>query len=294
VLPIAPIALWLAAAAEYAGASVCAGCHSAQYQSHSTTGHARALARSKPGQPGEWAFGSGAQAITFVRRLDPEYYLEEGQSWYRVLGGYARTPGHTVAGGVRDRIYDPSAMILRCFACHSTGPLAVSKEGAIVPNELGVQCETCHGPSAAHAREPARVRPRNPGRLPAAEIQQICGECHRMPGKNRDEASLRDPWNARHQPFLLDASRCFRQSGGKLTCFTCHQPHRPVETKSGAYDAVCASCHAAPRHQTAVASRSCTGCHLPTVQPQPYLKFSNHRIAIYRSSDPMSPVTSYR
>lgn len=77
-----------------------------------------ALSRSKPGQPGQWAFGSGAQAITFVRRLDPDYYLEEGRSWYRAVGGYARTPGHTGSGGVRDRIYDPSAMILRCFACH--------------------------------------------------------------------------------------------------------------------------------------------------------------------------------
>ena len=34
--------------------------------------------------------GSGVQAITFVRRRDTEYYLEEGRSWYRALDGYAR------------------------------------------------------------------------------------------------------------------------------------------------------------------------------------------------------------
>lgn len=230
------------------------------------------------------------QAITFVRRLDPEYYLEEAQSWYRAISGYARTPGHTTSGGVRDRVFDPSATILRCFACHSTGPLTVSTERGIVPHELGVRCESCHGPGAAHAREPARVRPRNPARLTAGEINQLCGECHRMPAKERDETSLRDPWNSRHQPLMLAASKCFLQSNGRLSCLTCHRPHQPLETKSGAYDSVCAECHATSRHKSAVAGRACAGCHMPAVRPQPYLKFSNHRIGIYAPSDPLSPL----
>ena len=67
-----------------------------------------------------------------MRRLDPTYYLEEGETWYRAIDGYARTPGHRAAGGVRDRVFDPSATILRCFGCHSTGRLRVVEDRGIV------------------------------------------------------------------------------------------------------------------------------------------------------------------
>src|SRR5262245_66575873 len=127
------LALWLASASDYAGAEACRGCHPTQYQAESSNAHARALARSQKPQPGEWAFGAGVQAITFVRRLDPEHYLEEGRSWYRAIDGYARTPGHSAEAGVRDRIFDPSAAILRCFACHYSCHFRLSSELGIIP-----------------------------------------------------------------------------------------------------------------------------------------------------------------
>ena len=202
---------------EYIGAAACKQCHPAQFAAQSSSAHAQALVQSKPEQPGEWAFGAGEQAITFVRRLDPEHYLEEGKSWYRRLNGYARTPGAAADAGTRYRIYEPSAGILRCFACHSTGPLTMTSEEAIVPHELGVRCEVCHGPAAAHARDPGRVHPQNPGRLTAAEINTFCGGCHRMPAGATETPDLRNAWNARHQPLLLAASRCFRESQGRLS-----------------------------------------------------------------------------
>jgi hypothetical protein len=284
------LAFWPAAiASDYAGASACGGCHRVQFESQSATAHARALLPALTGGPGRWAFGAGAQAITYVRRLGPEYYLEEAESWYRAIDGYARTPGHTTANGVRDRIFDPAAAILRCFACHSTGPLRVVEARGIVPLETGVRCEACHGPAAAHVRDPAAVRPQNPGRMSADAINRLCGECHRMPMQQNDETSLRNPWNARHQPLLLAASRCFLESGGRLSCLTCHRPHVPLETNSGKYDAVCSGCHAGLEHRTAV-SGACAGCHMPAVRPQQHLRFSNHRIGVYAASDPLAPV----
>src|SRR5262249_54855766 len=147
-LLLAFVPWWLAATSvnDYAGAEACRKCHPAEYAAQSSTGHFRALAPAQPPQPGDFAFGAGLQAITFVKRVDPEYYLEIGESWYRALAGYARTPGHEGSSGVRDRIFDPSAAILRCFACHSTGPLRVSQDQSILPAELGVRCEVCHGP----------------------------------------------------------------------------------------------------------------------------------------------------
>lgn len=285
-----PLALLLAAgAADYAGSAACKSCHPSEFAAHSATGHARSLARSKAGQPGEWAFGAGLQAITFVSRVDGEHYLEHEQSWYTKLGHYARTPGHLQPGGVRHRIFDPEAAILRCFACHSTGPVSLAADGAIVPPEPGVGCEDCHGPAAAHVRDPARARPIHPGRLDGAALNELCGACHRAPSAT-NTPDLRDPWNARHQPLLLAASRCFRASQGKLTCTRCHVPHRPVETRLAAYDAACAACHAAPRHRVIVKGAACAACHMPAVKPAEGLSFANHRIAIYRQNDPLTPV----
>ena len=48
-------------------------------------------------QPPEWAFGAGAQAITFVRRLDATSYLEDGRSWYRESDSFDITPGQGTA-----------------------------------------------------------------------------------------------------------------------------------------------------------------------------------------------------
>ncbi|HYM10419.1 MAG TPA: multiheme c-type cytochrome [Bryobacterales bacterium] len=283
--------LLAAAGSPYAGAAACRQCHAAEFAAQSATAHAAALAHSKAPQPGGWAFGAGAQAITFVSRLDAENYLENGKSWYRSLQGYALTPGHRNTTGQRYRTFDPSAAILRCFACHSTGPLALGPDEAIIPHELGVRCEACHGPAADHARDPAHHHPRNPATLSADQLNALCGECHRMPAAATDSTDLRNPWNARHQPLLLAASRCFRESKGRLSCLTCHQPHAALERRLVVYDAACKSCHASPRHSRPILGRACAECHMPAVRPQPELAFANHRIAIYAPADPLSPVT---
>ena len=282
--------LLVAASAQYAGSDVCAKCHPAEAESQARSAHARAISRSKPPQPGDWAFGAGHQAITFVTRLDAEHYLEEGRTWYRRLNAYGRTPGAASDAGRKYRIFDPDAGILRCFSCHSTGPLSQAADGAIEIHEPGVRCEACHGPSAAHAADPARERPPHPDRLPAGGLNNFCGQCHRMPAAAAETPDLRNPWNTRHQPLLLSASKCFLESKGKLSCLTCHSPHQPLETSLAAYDVKCSGCHAAPRHTARVAGKACAGCHMPVVKPEPGLEFANHRIAIFAPADPLRPL----
>jgi Cytochrome c554 and c-prime len=290
MLPAIPLLFAAVTAGDYAGSRVCGECHAVEARQQSAGAHVRSLARSVPPQPGEWAFGAGEQAITFVSRLDAETYLEEGRSWYRRTNSYAPTPGAASRAGTRYRIFDPDAGILRCFACHSTGPLSLAADQAIETHETGVRCEACHGPAAAHVRDPARVRPFNPGRLSAVQLNGFCGNCHRMPAGADETPDLRNPWNVRHQPLLLAASACFRESKGALSCITCHSPHEPVQRKLAAYDAACARCHASPRHTRPVAGQACAGCHMPAIKPQPQLEFANHRIAVYTTGDPLSPV----
>jgi hypothetical protein len=284
-----PVLLAIVSASDYAGAPACDKCHPVEFAAQSKSAHAHSLARSTPPQPGEWAFGAGEQAITFVTRVDAGHYLEEGQSWYKRLNGYALTPGAASATGTRYRLFDPAAGILRCFSCHSTGPVGLAADEAIAPLELGVRCEACHGPAAAHARDPARVHPVNPGKLTTDRLNELCGNCHRMPAGPEETPDLRNPWNARHQPLLLAASACFQKSRGRLTCLTCHSPHAPLQHTLAGYDAACVKCHAATKHTRAVAGRPCVGCHMPGVKPQENLVFANHRIGVYGAGDPLSP-----
>ena len=283
----------MAAASDYSGAAACQKCHPAEFALQSASAHAAALAPSKPPQPGEWAFGAGTQAITFVSRRDSEQYIELGETWFRAIDGFALTPGHRDLRGVPYRIFDPSAAILRCFACHSTGPLTLDATEAIVPHETGVRCEACHGPAAAHARDPKANPLPDPGKLTASNLNQLCGECHRMPAAAGDATDLHNPWNARHQPLLLAASACFRRSNGQLSCVTCHSPHAPLERRLASYDAVCSNCHSAPRHTRPIAGRACASCHMPQAKPGVNLAFTNHRIATYSAADPMSPISRH-
>src|SRR5438309_11578894 len=99
----------MAADGKFAGSSVCKSCHPAQHKAQSATGHAHALSRATSSLlpdtplrrppayefqftreahvrvsdakdmmdiPIEWAFGAGDQAVTFVSRIDRDWYLE--------------------------------------------------------------------------------------------------------------------------------------------------------------------------------------------------------------------------
>jgi hypothetical protein len=281
--------LLLPATHEYAGSEACKPCHAAEYAVQSASAHAKSLAPSKPPQPGEWAFGAGSQAVTFVRHRDPATYLELGQSWYSKRNAFAATPGHPQGDDTPYPTFEPSAGIMRCFACHSTGPLSLGPGDAIVPHELGVRCEACHSAAAEHVRDPARFAVENPGRYTADAINELCGECHRMPAGATETTDLRDPWNARHQPLLLAASVCYRASAGRLSCLTCHSPHAAIERDAAKYDVRCKACHATVRHTRVVAGTPCATCHMPPVRPQPNLEFANHRIGVYSAGDPLTP-----
>ena len=274
-------------AADYVGAAACGECHQAEFAGQSRSGHAHALAPSAAGQPGDWAFGAGLQAITFLARADAESYRELGETWYRSLNGYDTTPGHKNRDGIRFRTFDPAARILRCFACHSTGPVSLAADESVLPHELGVRCEVCHGPGSAHAADPDANRLRI---VPAADQVLFCGKCHRLELETGEElTNLADPRILRSPPRLLAAAACYIKSGGRLGCVTCHSPHATLEQDPAAYDPTCKRCHPAARHQQPVAGVACAQCHMPPIRLDNLL-FTNHRIAVYQARNPLVPV----
>ena len=264
----------LLTAQDFAGAKACAVCHSEIAAPQAGTHHAGAL---KP-ETKRWAFGSGAQAITYVSQVNEDTYLEHGLSWYKKTGSTALTPGHRSATGVTYSTFASDAALLRCFQCHSTGKLQLTAGRAIQPAELGVRCEACHGAGSAHTAAPARTNIVNPRRLTAVQVNDLCGQCHRMP---LVAANFENAWNVRHQPVYLSQSACFLKSGGQLSCLSCHGPHedRPAVAN-------CSGCHAKPKHTANVSNATCVSCHMPLVRPSPLLGFTNHWIGVYRLTGP--------
>lgn len=288
----AAFAIWAApligqdAGSAYVGSSVCRNCHPSQFESQSNTGHARALRRARPTDPGpgaraQWAFGAGVKATTWVSQTDEDSLVEHGLSYYGATKSLALTPGHATSADRIYRTFDPVATALRCFRCHSTGPVMLAAGFQVQPSEPGVHCESCHGPGRAHAESGGAMKIQNPKRLSAAQINILCGSCHRQASDLDDGTDWSDAWNVRHEPLYLHRAACFRNSNGALSCLTCHAPHQPLQTAASSYDSRCISCHPKAAHSTPLASRSCVSCHMPQVGVSPNLKFTNHWIGIY-------------
>jgi hypothetical protein len=260
--------------------------------------------------PIEWAFGAGEQAVTFVTRIDKDWHLEHYYSYYSLLGSLAPTPGQEAlipkalpdAAGLMYKTLDPKTGVWGCFDCHSTGPLSSSSDGVMQPFELGVRCESCHGPGRKHADaaassqiDRARKLIENPGRHSAGELNYFCGSCHRPPAGEGVDIDWNFSWNVRHQPVYFSQSDCFKKSNGVLTCLTCHDPHQPLRKDDPAYyNQKCLTCHRAgsnpPREVCSTRQPSdCADCHMPRVAPQPPLRFNNHWIGVYQTGAKLRP-----
>lgn len=232
--------------------------------------------------PLEWAFGAAGQAVTFVTRTGPSQYLEFYFTYFTATAQMGVTPGQEKievrnleeAAGFVHRDLDG----VQCFECHSTGPVDISG-GVFRPHEAGVRCEACHGPGGDHARDPRSGSIRNPRRLSSDALNDLCGKCHRLPPAKGAAFDWNNPWNVRFAPAYLSQSACFRNSKGRLSCLTCHDPHGPLRRNDAAhYNAVCAACHTAAHPDRTMLD--CTGCHMPEVSPREPLRFRNHWIQV--------------
>jgi hypothetical protein len=203
---------------------------------------------------------------------------------------------------------------MRCFSCHSTGKLSLGPDYERRPAELGVRCESCHGPDKAHVAaagraDTAAIRSSlvNPGRMGPGGQVKFRGSRHRPPASGNEAIDWRDPWNVRHQPIYLSQSRCFQESRNpisghsksankvaaeSLNCVTCHDPHQLVLRNDPAYyNERCAGCLSAalrpPNPETCRVNEGarCGSCHMPSVRPNDHLSFKNHWIGIYTDGE---------
>ncbi|MGH9719726.1 MAG: tetratricopeptide repeat protein [Bryobacteraceae bacterium] len=223
----------------------------------------------------DYIIGSGNHARSLVHRKENGRLLELPVSWYAEGGGHwAMSPGYDRADHSDFRREVPDA----CLFCHNGYP----REGRLPE---GIDCQRCHGPGEAHASRGAPIV--NPARLTPPRRLEVCMQCHlETSGRSIPDAIRRydrtpfayrpgEPLGAfllyfdradgiRDEPFTVNGSarglresKCFQNSGERLLCTTCHDPHqggtRPAQ--------VCQGCH-----QTAHRGENrdaCFDCHMP-------------------------------
>ena len=260
----------------------------------------------------EYAVGSGVNGYTYmVRRGD--YLFQAPLSYYSRAGKWELSPGYEFADYGFSR-----AVPAACIACHSGRPQPVfGQDGRYREppfRELAIGCENCHGPGQLHVSELGKGPKSagsivNPAKLAARMAEDICMNCHQggdtrvlQPGKDyfdfRPGTYLNDTLaifklSSGEDADLLEhhsamkASRCFTASGGRLSCLTCHDPHRSPEGEEAIawYRSKCRKCHSdtsckLPTRARQAQGNACTACHMPkrTAGPISHSALTNHRI----------------
>ncbi len=174
----------------------------------------------------------------------------------------------------------------RCSGCHTVGTeLRPRPDGGYdaTYTELGVGCESCHGPGSRHLEAPSDPEGLvDLAALPPARQVDVCAQCHSrghaLPGQAGAPTRTRFPWRFRPGEDLAEhfveekavpgettayfwpdgSSRAHHQQamdfrldrhfqGAGMVCTSCHDPHErrfPAATRSSARDdELCLSCH---------------------------------------------------
>jgi predicted CXXCH cytochrome family protein len=262
--------------------------------------------------PAAYSVGDGMVGYSYIVRLG-RYLFESPVSYYTQTKSWEVTPGYETEQDL-DFTHQISS---RCLFCH-TG--SVNLIGGTA-NQFGdppftaISCARCHGSPAAHLKNPVPGSIVNPAKLAPNQRDSVCEQCH-LEGDVRILNPGRDWWDfqagqttesvfvtylkppapgtlwADSQSELLAQSRCAKQSGVRLWCGTCHNPHAGEANRPQAVRQVCLSCHsdlfAAGRHLPAA---ECTSCHMPRLLPTSVAHSAITDHSIPRIPRPQQPET---
>jgi hypothetical protein len=231
--------------------------------------------------------GSNTRGRTFLFDIDGFLY-QAPINYYAAKNVWDMSPGY---GSLR-------AMELNhpvdstCLFCHASR-VQPTRKGTIngfpdVPFlQNGVSCERCHGAGGDHVNGAGAMV--NPAALAGERRDSICMQCHLegearisragrseqdyQPGDRlsdylaifvREDAAQQRRGAVSHVESLA-LSRCRRESGGALSCITCHDPHvQPrADGKASYYRAKCVGCHASKAAGHHPRQADCTACHMP-------------------------------
>ena len=291
----------------------------------------------------EWIIGAGANGFGGLLKQD-DYLFQAPLSFYSKAQSWALSPGYEFGSYGFNRPILPA-----CIFCHSGRPNAIAEGNGRFASpafsELAIGCENCHGPGLSHVvamqmggdsypgHDPTIV---NPAHLSNVLSDNICMSCHQtgdvrvlQPGKDFKDFRPGTPLDTtlsilmvppkRESPpqadllehyYSMTLSKCYRASGGKLGCTSCHDPHvEPSRDEAPVYFRnKCLACHSEKSCTVALDVRQhqqppddCASCHMPKrdVQQISHSSITNHRIlsrpdepfpdAAFQQTTPASP-----
>ena len=269
-------------------------------------------------RPLEYFVGSGNAAHSYHINVDGFLY-EAPVAYCRNLASWKAAPGFAQF----DYPYLTRPVLPGCLQCHASGIRRITgtqNAYASPPfSEGGVACERCHGPGSDHI---ASGKPMvNPAKLAPAARDSICEQCHlsgeiRVPKRGTDDQAL-IPGNKLADSLAvfvragsgaqlrvtshaenLAQSACKRNSGEKLWCATCHDPHSvPSAAEKAAYfRGKCLTCHqtsacSAPQAVRQANGDNCITCHMPRnpTSDVEHVVFTDHAIPRRAASGSVAP-----
>jgi hypothetical protein len=236
-----------------------------------------------------------------------------------------------------DRLHLTRPVERACLRCHASRlqPLPGTLNGFADPPFLegGIGCERCHGSGEEHiAKIKAGTVERglaivNPRKLPPESRDSVCAQCHltgvaRIDKPGRDSGSFRAGellsgyvsvfvWSGAPADMKVTShfeklaqSRCKIESGDRLWCGSCHDPHSlpSSEQKASYFRNKCLECHAAnapckvSAELRARNGNRCVDCHMPknTVIDVAHAVYTDHSIPRRGSAQAREPVSSGR
>ncbi|HEX4808519.1 MAG TPA: peptidylprolyl isomerase [Bryobacteraceae bacterium] len=183
------------------------------------------------------------------------------------------------------RVLSPTFEV-RCLTCHGKpGTLGAAKLG-------GVRCESCHGPASAHVDSVTHAGQQlvKPTHLDDRNSIAVCAQCHSGLSASGHADPMPEDLLVSSQVPALRNSECLIQSGEKLTCTACHNPHEDSATVVQSSTYVCLRCHSlsVPQHAAICPTnrtQGCIGCHMPSVQSDSF-RLTDHWIRVHPESGP--------
>jgi hypothetical protein len=262
--------------------------------------------------------GSGQRGRTYLFS-DDGYAFEAPVNWYAQSKSWDMTPAYKSA--TRMPLNLPTSM--SCLHCHTSGfhapaPGTDNNYSSPLFSQPGISCERCHGNADAHALGAKNVL--NPDKLPPAQRDSICMQCHLegnaaieqpamhlydfAPGDNLSDFVHYLVLSTDHQANpravsqfeALAQSACKRKAGDTMHCTTCHDPHRTPSNaeRVNYFRAKCIACHGekfAKKHNSK--NPDCTSCHMPRLASSDvaHTQATDHRILRHPDADaaPVQP-----